>query len=107
VLERLFEFVRQLFTLTDNQRRLEDEIHRLQQQLRNSSQAQADETRALRSLAERLETELRHTQEHEEAERRILKLELENYLLRQERGLPPAKPQSRPEAETDDQKDEQ
>ncbi|MGH9836460.1 MAG: hypothetical protein ACRD9Y_25840 [Blastocatellia bacterium] len=104
-MERLFEFIRQIFTLTENQRRQQDEIHKLQQQLRDSSRAHADETRALRSSVERLEAELRHNREHEEAERKILKLELENYLLRQERALPPAKPQPLPEPETDDQKE--
>jgi hypothetical protein len=35
---------------------------------------------------------LRHVQEREESERRILKLELENHLLRVERDLPPQPP---------------
>jgi len=106
VWERLFEFMRQIFTLTENQRRQEDEIHELQQQMQELSQAHADETHALRSLVERLEAELRHNREHEEAERKILKLELENYLLRQERGLPPAKPQPLPEPETGGQEED-
>jgi hypothetical protein len=52
---------------------------------------------------QRMADELKRQWEHEESERRILRLELENYLLRQERGLPPAKPQLPPESETDDQ----
>ncbi len=48
---------------------------------------------------QRLHDELQRQQEREAAERRILKLELENHLLRQERGLPPAKPETPPHPE--------
>jgi len=100
--ERLFEFMRQYFSLAEKQRRQEDEIHELQQQLRDLSQANAEEARTMRNAVERLAAELQHQREREEAERKILKLELENHLLRQERGLPPAKPETppTPEAET-------
>ena len=102
---RLFEFMRQVLTLTENQKRQEEVIRILQQQVRELSETNAEETRALRSLIERLATELQHQREREEAERKILKLELENHLLRQERGLPPAKPESplKPEAITPNQ----
>jgi hypothetical protein len=50
----------------------------------------------------RLTDELRRQQEHEETERRILRLEMENYLLRQERGLSLTKPLLSLESETDD-----
>lgn len=103
--ERLFEFMRQVLTLTENQRRQEDEIHELQQQLRDLSQTNTEEIRALRSLVERLAAELRHTQEREESERKILKLELENHLLRQGRGLPPAKPEPPEKPATADQEE--
>jgi hypothetical protein len=105
VWERLFEFMRQYFNLAEKQRRQEDEIHELQRQLRDLSQTNAEENRALRSLVERLVIELRHSQEREEAERKILKLELENHLLRQERGLPPAKTE-KPKKADDDNQDE-
>jgi hypothetical protein len=60
----------------------------------------------LSAEVQRLSDELKRQREHEESERRILKLELENYLLRQERGLPPVKPQSLPEPEVGDQKED-
>ncbi len=49
---------------------------------------------------QRLNDELQRQRERAEGERRMLKLELENYLLRQERGLPSAKPETtlKPEA---------
>lgn len=53
---------------------------------------------------QRLADQLKRQQEQAEAEHRLLKLELENYLLRQERGLPPATPQALPESETGKQK---
>jgi septal ring factor EnvC (AmiA/AmiB activator) len=47
---------------------------------------------------QRLAFELRRVQEREETERKILKLELENHLLRAERGLPPKRePDDAPE----------
>jgi hypothetical protein len=54
----------------------------------------------------RLSDELKSQRAYEEYERKILKLELETHLLRQERGLPPAKPQPLPEPETGDQKED-
>ncbi len=104
--ERLFEFMRQVLTLTENQRRQEDEIHELQRQLNDLSQTSAEEIRILRSQMERLASELQHTREREDSERRILKLEMENYLLRQERGLPPAKPETPADPEANNQKDD-
>ncbi len=53
----------------------------------------------------RLADELKSQRAYEEYERKILKLELETHLLRQERGLPPAKPQPLPEPEVGDQKE--
>lgn len=55
----------------------------------------------LSNEVQQLSDELKRQREHEASERRILKLELENYLLRQERSLPPAKPQSLPEPESE------
>lgn len=61
-------------------------VERENQQLRRANDAMAFEIK-------RLNDELQHQREREEAERKILKLELENHLLRQERGLLPAKPE--------------
>lgn len=98
--DRLFDYLRQLISLSDNQRQQEREIQALQQQLLNLSQAHAEELRKLRSQIELLAVEQRRAQEREDAERRILKLELENRLLRQERSLPPAKQPPSVEPET-------
>ena len=90
--QRLFDFIQQYFNLAERAKRQEDEIQQLQRQLREFSQASAEEARTSRSMIELLAGEVRHLQQHEESERKILKLELENRLLRQERGLPPAPP---------------
>ncbi len=92
--KQLFEFMRQVFTLTETASRQQSALHELQTEVRDLSRTVDEDVRRLQSAVERLAAELRHQQEHEESERRILKLELENRLLRMERGLPPAKTQA-------------
>lgn len=55
---------------------------------------------------QRLNDELKRQREHEESERRILKLELENYLLRQQRELPSVEPKQLSEPATGNLKDD-
>lgn len=102
--KQLFEFMRQVFTLTEAVSRLQSALNELQKDVRDLSRTVDEDVRRLQSAVERLATEMRHQQEHEEAERRILKLELENRLLRMERGLPPAK--TEPQEETLDKDQE-
>lgn len=96
--------------------RLAEDTERNQQSIEELEKAQLDFARSTeqqiyeqRRAIERLAAALEHLSEREEAERRILKLELENQLLRQERGLSPATHAPTAEAETkkpsDDRKD--
>lgn len=96
--KQLFEFMRQVFTLTEAVSRQQAALHELQKEVRDLSRTVDEDIRRLHSAIERLAAELRHQQEHEDSERRILKLELENRLLQMERGLPPAK--TAPQEET-------
>lgn len=69
-----------LLRITDELKQTRSEIKDIRSEMQEMSDA-----------IQRLAFELKRTQEREEAERRILKLEMENQLLRAERGLPPAK----------------
>ncbi|MCP9492931.1 MAG: hypothetical protein MSG64_00595 [Pyrinomonadaceae bacterium MAG19_C2-C3] len=92
--KQLFEFMRQVFTLTEAVSRQQSALNELQKEVRDLSRTVDEDIRRLHSAVKRLSAELRHQREHEESEYRILKLELENRLLRMERGLPPAKTES-------------
>lgn len=70
------------------------------QELRRANEALVFEIR-------RLGDELQRQREREEAERKILKLELENHLLRRERGLPPAHPETPPNPEAGNQQQDE
>ena len=74
-------------------------VERENQQLRRENDAMAFEIK-------RLNDEVQHQREREEAERKILRLELENHLLRQERGLPPAKPEAMPTSDVEHLKED-
>jgi len=89
VWKHLFEFIRQAFTLTEAVSRHDKAIEALEHELGDLAQATYEEIQRLHGAIERLATEIQRSQEREESERRILKLELENRLLRSERGLPP------------------
>ncbi len=72
----------------------------LEKEQRDLAQSFERESYEQRRAIERLAAALERLSEREEAERRILKLELENQLLRQERSLPPASHTPAAEAET-------
>jgi len=106
VLETLWQSLRLAEDLQQNRQ----DIKALEKRLLDFAAATERELYELRRANERLvyevqrlTDELKRQREHEESERRILKLELENYLLRQGRSLPPAKPQPPTETETDNQ----
>ena len=84
--QRIYELFASVFTLTQRLERVEREQKDLRQELKEVSAL----VQRLAYELQRINDELRRTSEREEAERRILKLELENQLLRTERGLPPA-----------------
>jgi len=91
--KQLYELVRQVFTLTESTRRNQAALNELQKEVRDLSRTVDEDIRRLQNAVERLAHEVQRLSEHEESERRILKLELENQLLRAKRGLPPAKPE--------------
>ncbi len=95
--KQLFEFMRQVFTLTEAVSRQQSVLNELQKEVRDLSRTVDEDIRRLHSAVERLAAELRRQQEQEAAERRILKLELENRLLRMERGLLPAQTETQEE----------
>jgi chromosome segregation ATPase len=97
VWKQLFEFMRQVFTLTEAVSRQQSVLNELQKEVRDLSRTVDEDIRRLHSAVERLAAELRRQQEQEAAERRILKLELENRLLRMERGLLPAQTETQEE----------
>ncbi len=83
--KQALEMARTLLRIMDELKQTRTEIKEIRQEMQEMSDA-----------IQRLAFELKRMQEREEAERRILKLEIENQLLRAERGLPTAK------AETED-----
>ncbi|MEO6726492.1 MAG: hypothetical protein ABIU20_04760 [Blastocatellia bacterium] len=100
-------FWRTLRLAEDTQQNRQD-IKAVEKRLFDFAAASERENQELRRANEslifeirRLNDELQRQREREDAERKILKLELENHLLRQERGLPPAKPETVPKPEAD------
>ncbi len=90
-----------LLRLVDDTRQNRHSIETVEKRLLDLASETEQENTQLRRANEllafevqRLHDELQRQQEREAAERRILKLELENHLLRQERGLPPAQPET-------------
>ena len=88
--------------MQENRSRIKDVEKNLLDFAAKVAQENAQLQRANEILAfelQRLRDELQRQQASEAAERRILKLELENHLLRQERGLSPAQPETPPQPE--------
>src|SRR5438270_7739707 len=75
--QRIYDLFTRVFTLTQRLERVEQEQKDLRQELREMSVLM----QRLAYGQQRANDELRRTGEREEAERRILKLELENQLL--------------------------
>jgi len=113
MLKDLFELLRQMLRITEDTQQNRQDIRDLKAELRDVARKSEqenrdlrDEVRDLRSAVERLTYEIKRVDDHGTAEREKLVLLLENQLLKFERALPPAKPQSLPEPETDDQKED-
>lgn len=85
--KQVLEMARTLLRIMDELKQTRAEIKDIRHEMQEMSDA-----------IQRLAFELKRTQEREEAERRILKLEIENQLLRAERGLPPAKTKTEDDA---------
>lgn len=90
----IFEILRQLLTLTESTQKNTSDIKELRQAVKELSDSTDEKFQELRSAIERLAFEIQRISERETHEREKLILQLENRLLRQERGLPPAKSSS-------------
>ncbi|MDQ2730356.1 MAG: hypothetical protein M3Y56_01745 [Armatimonadota bacterium] len=81
--QKLADLTKSLFTIGEVLQQNRTDIKELQQEVRRLSTA-------LQLLAR----EVQHQRETERQERRMIRLELENALLRSERGLPPPQEKS-------------
>ena len=109
MLNSFFEYVRQIFTLTEAQQRTQVTVKELQKEVRDLSQTMEERHRHYESAFERLAYEIqrlrdesRHTVQHETDEREKFQLKIENQLLKAGLRLPPAS-----EEKNDDEKGEQ
>jgi hypothetical protein len=98
--KQLLDFVWQALHLAEDTERNQQSIEELEKTQRDFATSMEQQIYEQRRAIERLAAALERLSEREETERRILKLELENQLLRQERGLPPAKQSIAAEPET-------
>ncbi|MCI0525070.1 MAG: hypothetical protein L0Y75_07380 [Acidobacteria bacterium] len=110
MLKDLFELLQQVLRITEDTQQNRQDIKDLKGELRDVARKSEQENRELRgeirelrSAIERLTYEIKRVDDHGNAEHEKLILLLENQLLKFERGLPSAKPQSLPEPETDKQ----
>src|SRR5437868_5987535 len=100
VWQKIFDFARQVFTLTgDTKKNKEDikalqeenkELHRENADLRQEMNEQRLQFAEMTRFAERVVYELQRTREKTEADKKMLRMEMEILLLRQGHGLPPA-----------------
>lgn len=95
--KNIFEILRQILTLTEKTQKNTADIKDLREELKNFSTETKTEFQNLRSAIERLAFEIQRLSERETHEREKLILQLENRLLRRERGLPPARSDSEEE----------
>lgn len=91
--KQFFELMRQMLRLTEDTQQNRADLKELQKELRDFSVVVEREIHELRRAVERLAYEIQRVSDRETSEREKLALELENRLLRAERGLPPAKPE--------------
>jgi hypothetical protein len=103
--KQVIETLWQTLRLAEDTQQNRQDIKELEKQMRDFATATEQKINDLQRVIERLAAAIERLGEREEAERRILKLELENQLLRAERGLPPAKSES-PAEETNRRKED-
>src|SRR5438128_9793377 len=85
MLKQLLDFARQIVTLTRDTQQNKADIQELRQELKEVRQ----ELREFSEVLQRLVFEMRRQHEADAYERKLLRLEVENALLRSERQLPP------------------
>ena len=97
MLNSFFEYVRQIFKLTEAQQRTQITVKELQKEVRDLSKTMEDRHRHYESAIERLayeiqrlREEMRHALRHEADEREKFQLKIENQLLKARLSLPPS-----------------
>ena len=96
-------YVRQLLSLTRELQQAKEDIRSLREEnkeLRQRLNQHGAQFGDMALFAERVVSELQRTQERSETDKRLLRLEMENLVLRYVRGLPAELPQ--PESHDDD-----
>ena len=83
--DKIVESAKQLLAVVQKQKKHEEDIKELRQEMTRLR----EEFRDLARVVERLAYEIQRNRDKSEADKRILLLEIENRFLRFERGLPP------------------
>ena len=95
ILDRFWEFGKRLVSILHRLEKLEDGQKEQQADLSETNADQnalREEFRDLVLVVERIAHTVSREHDQAESERKILRLEIENRLLRMERGLPPGPP---------------
>ena len=105
MLQKLLDLGRQVFMLTSDTKKNKEDIKALQEEnkdlrhenaeLRQEINQQRLQFAELTRFSERMVYELQRTREASEADKKILRLEMENLLLRSGRSLSPLPPEAR------------
>lgn len=98
--KRILELLWQALHIAEDTQRNRQDIKALEKRVFDLAAENERQLLELRLAGERHNQELNRQRELAEAERRLLKLEIENYLLRQERGLPPVEQKQLPKPST-------
>ncbi len=96
--QQIVAYVKQLFTLTRDMQQTKEEVKALHEEnkaLRQEMNEQRLQYAEMTRFAERVVYELQRTQASAESDKKLLRLEMENLLLRHARGLPPAQPEDK------------
>jgi chromosome segregation ATPase len=101
VWQKIVEIAKQVFSLTSDTKKLKEDIKALQEEnkeLRRELNEQRLKFEAVARFSDRMVYELQRTKESAEADKRLLRVEMENLLLRSGRVLPPAENESADES---------
>ena len=97
MLSSVFDYVRQIFTLTEAQQRTQNSVKELQNEVRELTRRVEERDQTYKSTIERLifevqrlRDELHHARQHEADQREKFQLKIENQLLKAGHRLPPA-----------------
>ena len=91
--QKIADIAKQVFTLTSDAKKAKEDIKALQEEnkeLRRELNEQRLKFETVTRFSDRIVYELQRTRESAEADKKMLRLEMENLLLRSGRVLPPA-----------------